>query len=75
MKNVVPKIDNLNQKILEQLMYLFEDKSFIKGDRLTTEGQEGQNIFVLLEGKLEMQCSIEVQMRADNRRRQSTNPN
>lgn len=63
LKCCVPGLDNINSRlILEQLAYVFNEQSFLKGDLLAREDEKSMTMYILISGTLEVSRRVSVEV-------------
>ena len=63
----IPLFDGLNAQELEEISELFREASLLKGDTICREGEEGDSLYIVLSGELEVWAGREGERRVLNR--------
>jgi NTE family protein len=63
----IPPFDCLNPQELDQLSTLLREVSFLKGKTICREGEEGDTLFIIVSGELEVWAGREGEKRVVNR--------
>ena len=63
----IPPFDCLNPQEFDQLSSLLQEVSLVKGEKVCSEGEEGESLFLIVSGELEVWGSAEGKMRVINR--------
>ena len=63
----IPLFDGLNSQELEEIGDLFREVSRLRGETICREGEEGDSLYVLLSGELEVWSGLEEKKRIINR--------
>lgn len=63
----IPLFDGLNSQELEEISELFREAFLLKGDTICREGEEGDSLYIVLSGELEVWAGREGERRVLNR--------